>query len=484
MEKKEKSKDLSSRTRSGLKWNTSLKIVSQLFRFIISIFLARILDPVDFGIMAIGHMVINYTNSLSDFGFINALVQKKDLQPVHVNSVFTLNLAISLLLSVAIAASSASIGAFFNSPESGRVLLFMSSLFILRTFRDVYIALLRRHVLFKSVATIVLIESSVMSFTALGLALAGFRYWSLVWATIFSTLLAGVLLASQIKEKPHLQYSHKAMGEIYSFGLWNFFRAQLFFINQFITQLIVGRLFGPVALGYFEKSHQLASTPRESIAAQINAVMFSSFSRLQTNTNKLKEWFLKIVLMETILVIPMLTGIIAVADHFIIVVLGEKWALSILPLQILSMGVIFQIFNGLIASLNVGIGQYKRQAFREIPGTLLFLGLCFPLAKWGINGIAACYTISMVFISIITFRLAQQTLQLSLAELVKPIWPYLMANLLMIAVVRWLYHSFFSSHSVVNLIILAGAGASVYAASILLANLFLKKNPLFPIRGS
>ena len=484
METKPEPKELSSRTKSGLKWNTSLKIVSQILRFVIGIFLARILDPIDFGIMAIGHMVIHYTNSLSDFGFINALVQKKNLRTVHINSVFTLNLTISILLCIVIIVSSKYIGLFFNSPESGRVLLFMSSLFILRTFRDVYMALLRRHVLFKSVATVGLIENSSTSFIALGLALIGLRYWSLVWATILSTLLAGLLLASQTKEKPRLQYSHKAMREIYSFGLWNFLRAQLFFINQFITQLIVGKLFGPIALGYFEKSHQLASTPRESIAAQINAVMFSSFSRLQTDTEKLKQWFLKIVLMETILVVPILIGIIAVAEQFIIVVLGEKWAPSILPLQILSAGIIFQIFNGLVAALNVGIGQYKNQTFRELPGTIFFLALCLPLARWGINGIAVCYTVSMIFISIITLRLSQRNLQFNSTELIKPIWPYLVVNLFMMVVVRWLYHSFFRSHSVINLIILAGAGVFLYAGSTLLANIALKKDPLFPIRDN
>lgn len=482
MEQEDKTRDLSSRTRSSLKWNTSLKIVSQVFRFIVGIFLARILDPIDFGIMAIGHMVIHYTNSLSDFGFINALVQKKDLRPVHVNSVFTLNLAISTLLSLVIAVSSPAIGIFFNSPESGRVLLFMSSLFILRTFRDVYMALLRRQVLFKTAATIVLIENFSMSSIALALALAGFRYWSLVWATIIATLLAGILFAFQTKVKPNLQYSHKAMGEIYSFGLWNFFRAQLFFINQFITQLIVGKFFGPVALGYFEKSHQLASTPRESIASQINAVMFSSFSRLQTDTKKLKQWFLKIVLMETILIVPILTGIIAVAEHFIIVVLGEKWSPSIIPLQVLSAGIIFQIFNGLIASLNVGIGQYKRQAFLEFPGTLLFLALCFPMARWDINGIAVSYTISMIFISIITFRLTQNTLQLSLNELLKPIWPYLMVNILMVSIVRWLYYNFFNSYTITNFALLAGTGGTIYTCSTLLVNVLQKKNPLFPLR--
>ncbi|MEA3468713.1 MAG: lipopolysaccharide biosynthesis protein [Thermodesulfobacteriota bacterium] len=482
MSKIDKKEDLSSRTKSGLKWNTAMKIVSQVVRFVVGIILARILDPLDFGIMAIGHMIIHYTNSISDFGFINALVQKKDLQQVHIDSVFTLNLIVSVILCILVAASSTAIGNFFNSPESGKVLFFMSFLFIIRTFRDIYMALLRRRVLFKAVATTIFIEHSCMSIIALLLALSGMRYWSLVWATIIATGLAGVLFFIQTKERPRFQYHHKAMKSIYSFGLWNFLRAQLFFINQFITQLIVGKLFGPVALGYFEKSHQLASMPRESIAAQINAVMFSSFSRLQTDTEKLKEWFLKITIMETILVVPILAGLIAVADHFIIVVLGEKWAPSIISLQILSLGVIFQVLNGLIASLNVGTGRFKRQALLELPGTILFILLCYPLSKWGINGIAACYTISMLFVSIVTFHLVRESLNLSLIQFVKPILPYLVVNVLMVVFVQWLARVFFHHYSITNLLVLVSAGGSFYLCATMIVNLSTRRNFLFPLK--
>lgn len=477
-----KQQDLTSRTKSSLKWNTSLKILSQLFRFIVGVLLARLLDPIDFGIMAIGHMVIHYTNSLSDFGLINAIVQKKDLQPIHINSVFTLNLVISTALCLLVALFSSAIGDFFNSPESADVILFMSSLFVARTFRDIYMAILRRQILFKAIAIIVLIENISMSVIAILLACWGMSYWSLVWATILATLLAGTLFFFQLSDKPKIQYSHQAMSEIYNFGLWNFLRSQLFFINQFITQLIVGKLFGPIALGFFEKSHQLASTPRESISAQINAVMFSSFSRLQSDKEKLKEWFQEIVIMEIILVVPLLTGIIAVADQFIIVILGEKWAPSIPSLQILAVGVIFQILNGLIASLNVGIGQYKKQAFCEIPGTVLFLALCFPLAKWGINGIAMCYTVSMIFVSTTTFRLLQTFLPLSFIQFMKPILPYILINIAMIGIVRIVATAFGDNYSLFSFLSLVTAGGAFYLSSTIGVNISYKRKPLFPVK--
>jgi PST family polysaccharide transporter len=480
----ETKQDIAGRTRSSLKWNTSLKILSQVFRFVTTILLARLLDPVDFGILAIGHMVINYTNSLSDFGFLNALVQKKDLKQIHINSVFTLNLAISFLLFICIAAASSTIGLFFNSVESGRVLLFMSSLFILRTFKDVYKALLRRQVLFKAIAGIELFESFAGSILAVTLAYFQFRYWSLVCSTITATLFSSILFAFQVKDKPRIQYEHKAMKAIYGFGFWNFFRAQLFFINQYVTQLIVGKLFGPVSLGFFEKAHQLASTPRESIAMQINSVMFSSFSRLQNDTKLLREWFLKIILMETILVVPILCGLIAVADHFIIVVLGAKWAQSIVPLQILSIGVIFQILNGLLASLNVGTGQYRQQALREFPGTLLFLVLCIPLVKTGISGIACAYSISMVFIGILTFQLAKRSLTLNFAELIKPVAPYLLVNILMILLVQYLFHTALHDFTITNFILLVSSGALFYVGATAGVNLLLKRHIMFPLRNN
>jgi len=477
-----KDRSLAERTKSGLAWNASLKIITQVVRLTVGIILARILDPVDFGIMAIGHMVINYTNTISDFGFMNALVQKKELEPIHINSVFTINLGISVFLSLLVAIFSTQIGRFFNSPESANVLLAMSFLFVVRTFRDINEAQLRRDVLFKIISTVGLLESFSMSAIALALALLGWHYWSLVWSTMLATVFSALVFQLKVKQRPRLQYSHEAMKSIYGFGLWNFFRVQLFFINQYMTQLVVARLFGPVSLGYFEKSQQVASAPRESIAAQINSVMFSSFSRLQHDTHKLTDWFLKVATLECIFVVPVLAGIISVADQFVIVLLGEKWIPSIVPLQILSAGVIFQLFNGLIASLNVGVGLYRRQALRETPGTLIFILLCFFLSKWGLDGVSFAYFGSMVFISIVTFDLSRKSLKIQFRQLMSPVAPYLGTSLLMVLFVMYVKRVYLAEYCLRNLILLVVSGGGFYVVLIMLVNVLTKKHCLFPLR--
>jgi PST family polysaccharide transporter len=272
------------------------------------------------------------------------------------------------------------------------------------------------------------------------------------------------------------------MKSIYSFGIWNFIRVQFFFINQYITQVVVGKVFGPAALGFFEKAYQLASTPRESIATQINSVMFSSFSRIQHDSNKVKEWLIKILIMESIILLPMMLGIIGVSDHFIIVLLGEKWAPSIIPLQILSLGLICQIFNGLIASLNVGIGRYKKQTLLEFPATIIFIVLCFFLKKWGINGISTAYSISMLILAIFTFSLSKKALSLPGAELLTKVSPYLFINTLMFILVRVLASTLLAQHTISNLVTLITIAILFYVILTVGYNKLKGKGWMYPLR--
>ncbi len=156
-------------------------------------------------------------------------------------------------------------------------------------------------------------------------------------------------------------------------------------------KLLSGSIWGPIPLGLFEKAISLSSIPKEKIAVQINSVMFSSFSRLQKDKELLGNWFLKIAMVESATILPILSGLYAISPHFVIVLLGEKWSLCVIPLEILSLAAIFQIFNGLVASLNVGVGDYKNHTLCSIVMTILFVVLCVLARHQGIVAICWVY---------------------------------------------------------------------------------------------
>ncbi len=236
--------ELAKKTKDGLYWNTVLKLIFQIIQLAVSVVIARILDPFDFGVMAIGSMVIYYSNSLSDFGFINAIVQKKDIRDIHINSVFTLNFCISVLLTSLMMLLAVPIGHYFKSPESISVIMVLSSIFILKTFYDINLATLRRSVDFKFIAKLGLFQGVFQSATALLFAFLGMKYWSLVWSTLISTLAATVLMIFKSEWHPKFQYSHQEMKKIYGFGFWNFIGVQTYFINMYVAEVIIGKYMG------------------------------------------------------------------------------------------------------------------------------------------------------------------------------------------------------------------------------------------------
>ena len=138
--------DIGSKTRSSLIWNTSLKIIYEVFRFSISIIIARILDPKDFGIMGMASMIVFYANSMTNFGFNLALIQRKEINKDHVNSVFTIDIAISFIFTVVVVLLSTPIASFFRTPELTNVLLVLSLVFILTSLYKMPQTLMKKNV--------------------------------------------------------------------------------------------------------------------------------------------------------------------------------------------------------------------------------------------------------------------------------------------------------------------------------------------------
>ena len=304
------------KTISALKWNTGSKVLIQVFNVVISIIAARILDPKDFGIMAIGLIVINYSNTITNFGFNNALVQKDNIENSHINSVFSIDLTISVILTFFTFFFALQIATFFNIPECALMFKVLASIYILTTLEGIPRVILRRSIDFSIISKVDIAGNLCNGVLVVVLALMNYGYWSLLIGKLASMSLVAIVLFIKVDWIPKFQYDHSKMKAIYHFGVWNFFRAQIYYINKYIIQVVIGKMLGVVQLGFFEKAFGFSQTPLNSIGLSINSVMFSTFSRYQNDQNELNRWFLNMVIIQTILIMPLLLGLFAVASHF------------------------------------------------------------------------------------------------------------------------------------------------------------------------
>jgi O-antigen/teichoic acid export membrane protein len=449
-------------TRSQLYWNTLLKIPGQIVSFVISIIVARILVPNDFGIMGIAMMLIGYTNLFTDFGFTQAIIQKQIEDKKTLNSIFTVNLAASLILGVLFFISSGYIADFFKSPECRNVIKVLSIVFVVTSFSAVPSAILRRDMNFRTLSLINLSSSFLMSLVTLLLALNSLGYWALVFGQLIPNVFLTVVICYKVRWVPAINYNHSSMKDIFHFGAWNFTKTQLGFLAQHTDKFIIGRWLGTASLGFYDKAMSLASMPINSLTMNINSVMFSSFSTNKEDKYLLQTHFKKGLSLISFINFPIYMGLIVIAPYFVYSFLGDKWSRMILPFQIILIGFVTKTFGGLTASLNVGIGNYKRHTIRSSIALVVFIASCFILLRFNITGIALSFLIFSTVEIYMVMDLALKSIGLAWKEVVIAIYPGVAASILMFLITSFISQFLLLDYSGTNMLLIIIGGTFSY----------------------
>ena len=382
--------DLGSKTKSSIIWTTLLKGFYQSYRFVLSIIIARMLDPEDYGIMSIATILVFYANGITSLGFNASLIQRKEINEKHINSVFTVNMTISLVLMIFLILMSNQIALFFNIPELRNVFLALSPIFILMVLFQMPVCLMKREVNFKTIAIVDFYRGFFQSSVTLILAFLGYKFWALVIGLITSYVVGLLYIYVKVKWKPRIQYHHGSMKEILNFGIWNFMRAQSININEYADRFIIGKFLGPQLLGFYDKAFSTLDMQKQAFTIHFNAVMFSSFSRIQSEKNRvIRKYLTKSINAISLITFPVNTGMFFLSTYFVLVLLGSKWEPMIVPLKILCAVFIFSTLSGLIASLNVGLGNYVKQTLRDGLCNIILIIVCL-LAVQKEIGRASC----------------------------------------------------------------------------------------------
>ncbi len=462
MTTKQSDADFSKRVKESLVWNTVLPISMQVFRFVISIFIARLLNPVDFGIMGIAGVVVFYADSFTNFGFSTAIVQRKDISERHIQSIFTINLAISLLLTAGLWFSADGLARYFNLEELKGVLRALSIIFILTTFYTIPVTLLRRNLSFKTVSQMDFLRGATIALISLALAWMGFEYWALVIGLISTNLLSVIVINLKVSWRPRIMYDHQAVKEIINYAGWSFINAQLRLLNDYIDKFFIGKALGPVSLGYYEKAFGLAFMPVESVANRIGGVMFSTFSRYQSENEKLLEYVEKATVATAVLCFPLFVGLLSVSSHFTIACLGEKWAPMIPPLDVLLLSFALTSLTTIPSTLSLGAGRYKTQVTWRATCLVFLIVACYIASRYEILYVAYAVLAYSALFMVGSFQIAKGVTGLTWRLFIASIAPAASGTIVMYALVASAARLYFPEYTLSNLAILVGVGAVAY----------------------
>jgi len=310
---------------SSVFWRMSERLGTHGVSFVVSIVLARILGPEVYGTVALLTIFIAISGILIDSGFGAALVQKEIVSDVDLNSAFYVNLIIGLLAYGVLFFVAPLISRFYHKEILIPLLRLLSIVLIFNALNVVQSSVLMRGLLFKLSFIVSIAQIIVSGVVGIVLALTGRGIWALVWSQLSGVAVATVLRWCVVGWRPGLSCSSGAIRELYYFG-WKLLCASLLnnlYINM--SGLIIGRLYMPAELAFFNRGQQIPKLIMETVNSTIGTVAFPVLSRLQNDKLRLLGVVRKMIFHSTFWVLPAMTGLAFCAPALIELLLGDKW---------------------------------------------------------------------------------------------------------------------------------------------------------------
>jgi PST family polysaccharide transporter len=402
--------DLRSRAVAGLGWRGLTVGVKVFLQFGVSVVLARLLPPEDFGLVGLAMIVIGLGEMFADLGVGPALIQRKKITQRHLRVGFTVSLLVSCLLTVLVWGTADPIAHLFGDERLLPVLEVLSLIFFFNGAGVTARSLLRRQLDFRHVMWVD-VSSYLFGYAAVGIALAlwGYGVWSLVWASLaqslLSTIIAYVLTMHTIR--PLL-----SRNEIMELGNFGFGVSLQRLVNYFALQgdyIITGRVLGAEALGLYTRAYNLMKMPLDHFVRIIADVMFPAASQIQDQGSRIRGVYVRTISVISFVTLPVMTGVLILAPQFIVGVFGEKWEAAVLPLQILSLsGFGRAVYHGASIFVKARGRIYALVVCQVMYALFVLVGAYVGALWWGINGVAVAVALAIFSMFGMTLSLANR----------------------------------------------------------------------------
>ena len=323
------------KTVTGVVWSAIERFSVQGLQFVLSIIIARLIDPSDYGLIAMLGIFLAIAQTFTDSGFSQALIQKKNRSAVDFSTVFYFNLIVSVFIFFLFWIGASDIASFYNEPKLEVITKWVALNIILTALSIVQRTELTIKMDFKTQAKASLV--SVVLSGSLGVTLAwyGFGVWALVWQTLCNSLTNTVLLWFLSKWKPLYLFSWSSFKGLFAFGSKLLASGLLHTVYTNLYSLVIGKQYSPTDVGFFNRASTLAQFPSTNLVMIITRVSYPTHCELQHEPELLRKSFIQYIRLSTFFIFPLMVGLAALAEPLVHILLTDKWKESIPLLQIL-----------------------------------------------------------------------------------------------------------------------------------------------------
>jgi teichuronic acid exporter len=419
----------------GLKWTAGAKLGSQVITWGITIYVMRLLNPSDYGLLSMATVFLALLGMFAEVGLGPALVQKTDLTPQTVQRAYGVIWSVNLVLFALLNLGAELVAGFYSEPRLVPVLRVLSLQFLVIPFGVIPEVMLQRKLEYKWRSLIELATAVTTSFVTLGMALTGHGVWALV-AGMLSTVVCKAVLMNCVS--PYLTFPSFTLGGMRQLvvfaGNVTGSRFLWFFFTQADT-VIVGRLLGEHVLGLYSVAMHLASLPVQRVSGILNQVAFPAAARFQHDRAAIGAQLLKAIGYVSLIAFPILWGMSAVAPELLPVLLGPDWGEAVLPFQILPLVMPFRMIVGFLPTVTDAIGRSDVALRNALLGCVVMPVAFYIGSRWGIAGVAYAWLAAYPVVLFLNLRRMLAVIGIPLATVARQIAPALVSAGGMVAVV-------------------------------------------------
>lgn len=441
-------------------WKLLERCSVQIVTFIVTIVLARLLMPEEYGIVALITIFIALAEVIADGGFNTALIQKKDADALDFSTVFYFSMVVAICLYGLLFLSAPLIAGFYNQPLLIPVFRVLSCSLLFYSFNSVQRAYVSRHMLFKKLFISSLIAVILSGAIGVYLAYEGYGVWALVWQTILNQLFTTVIMWVTVKWRPIMVFSKERFSSLFGFG-WNIFCTN-FIVTLFIRlrAMVIGKIFSPSTLAYYDKGNQFPGLISDNVCGSIQAVIFPALSDVQDDKEKVKSMMRRAINVSCLFMFPLMVGLMVCAQPLVILLLTDKWIKVVPFMQILCLANFFRPITipnqQAINALGYSGITLKLEIIRKVIDVVILVISCYfgALAiAWGV----VLFNFLCVFVNLIpNVKLLNYKLHEQIVDLI----PTFIISGIMGASIYWI--NLLEWHPVIQIFTMVSLGTFVY----------------------
>ena len=410
----------------------------QGIQFLVMIIMARLLTPKDYGLVGMVAIFIAVAQSLVDSGFSQALIRKQNRTETDNSTVFYFNIVVGVLLYFILFAIAPWVADFYDSPELTALMRVVCLSVVFNLLVGVQRALLTVNIDFKTQAKASLTAAIVSGVIGIGMAYFGFSYWAIVAQQLVNLGLNTLLLWIFAHWRPRWTYSWSSFRELFTFGSKLMVSGLLDVIYRNMYLLVIGKVFTASSLGHYTRAHQFAEFPSSNLTGIIQRVTYPVLCQIQNDDERLALIYRRFLRVSAFFIFPLLVGLSAVAEPFILLLLQEQWLFASTLLQIICFGMMWYPIHAINLNLLQVKGRsdlfLKLEVIKKIMAVII---LCITVPM-GLVAMCVGQIFSSIICLIINTHYTGKLIQVGFLRQMRDLLPTLLLSLTMWGVVYFI----------------------------------------------